>query len=175
MINKDIQLQKLLDRTTIQDVVNQYFRGLDRSDRSMVKACFTSDVVSNYDGRSSIRSSEVKTQYGIEALMSTLVTFKKHASCEWKITSHFMGNFQIEFTSDNSAITETYAIAHIVLGKELNEPVVMRGLRYLDRWRKFADEWRICERTHTLDWSYSVPSQFSISTNERVNNLRQTS
>ncbi|MSQ56938.1 MAG: nuclear transport factor 2 family protein [Limnohabitans sp.] len=165
------RLQQLLDRTTIQDVLNQYFRGLDRSDSSMVKACFTPDVISNYDGRSSLRSSQAKAQHGIDSLMNSLLTFKKHASGEWKITSHFMGNFQIEFTSDHTATTETYAIAHIVLPNEPNEPVVMRGFRYLDRWRKDADEWRICERTHTLDWSYSVPSQFAISTQERVNNL----
>jgi hypothetical protein len=170
-MDKTQRLQQLLDRTSIQDLLSQYFRGLDRSDPSMVKACFTTDVISNYDGRSTLRSSQAKTQHGIDALMNALLTFKKHVSGEWKITSHFMGNFQIEFTSDRTAITETYAIAHIVLPNQPNELVVMRGLRYLDRWRCDTDEWRICERTHTLDWSYSVPSQFSISTRERVNNL----
>jgi hypothetical protein len=171
MMGQKKHLQQLVDRTTIQDMLNQYFRGLDRSDPGMIKACFTTDVISNYDGRSLLRLSNAKEQHGIDALMSSLLTFKKHESGEWKITSHFMGNFHIEFTSDQTAITETYAIAHIVLPNEPNEPIMMRGLRYLDRWRKDAGEWRICERTHTLDWSYSVPSQFAISTRERVNNL----
>ena len=43
-----------------------------------------------------------------------------------------------------------------------------RSLRYLDRLRKTAAGWRICDRVQTLDWSGEMPATFAGAFSERI-------
>ena len=161
-------LAYLIAKDDIKEVLARYFQGLDRSDRAQVKDCFTDDVVSHYDGRSSMRSGDSSARVGIDALMNSLVTFDRHQSGEWKITTHFMGNFSLLSLEDNLAQTETNAIAYIVTDEHGTNTVTMRSLRYLDRLRKTPQGWKICARTHTLDWSAQTPTNFHLTMPQRV-------
>jgi hypothetical protein len=153
------------DRAAIQDVLTLYFQALDRGEPELMRRCFTEDVVAWYDGRSALRSGGQDSSKGIPALIDSLVTFKRKRSGEWKVTTHFMGNLNIAVTGD-SAETETYALAFIVLPGQPDQ-VAMRSLRYLDRLRRTADGWRICERQHTLDWSCQIPADFAVAMGQR--------
>lgn len=161
------EVQSLLDRMAIQDVLTRYFQGLDRNQPERVRNCFTEDVVAFYDGRSALRQGPPSVS-GIDALMDSIITFRKKAAGEWKVTTHFMGNLEIRFVDRDVAETETYAIAFIVLGGELPEKVAMRSLRYMDRLRRTAGGWRISHRLHTLDWSCQAPTDFSVAMAQRV-------
>jgi SnoaL-like protein len=155
-----MDVQSLLDRTAIHQVLERYFQGVDAGRLDQVRNCFTADVRADYDGRAPVR--------GIDALMDSFLFTKKKASGEWKVTTHFMGNVNINLLEGDVAETETNAIAFLVLAGEFADRVAMRSLRYLDRFVRRDGAWRISERQHTLDWSCELPATFAVSMAQRV-------
>ena len=153
-------IQGLLDRAAIHDVLARYYQGLDQGKQDQVRNCFTDDVRAKFD--------EKPATHGIDALMDSFWVFKNHQSGAWKITTHFMGNLNFNMLEGDVAETETNAIAFLVLPTDPKEQVTMRSLRYLDRLRRTKDGWRICERLHTLDWSCHVPTSYSLSIGQRM-------
>ena len=158
---KDIQT--LLDRAAIHDVLSRYYQGPDQGDQAKVRACFTDDVIAKFDEKPATR--------GIDALMDSFWAFRNQKSGSWKITTHFMGNLNFNMLEGDVAETETNAIAFLVLpggSPQAVEQVAMRSLRYMDRLRRTQDGWRICERQHTLDWSCHVPASTAMSFGQRI-------
>lgn len=156
-------VQYLLDRAAIHDVLARYYQGLDQGKQEQVRSCFTDDVCAKFDERPPTR--------GIAALMDSFSVFRNHQSGAWKITTHFMGNLNFTLLQGDVAETETNAIAFLVLpggSPEAQEQVTLRSLRYLDKLRRTEDGWRICERLHTLDWSCHVPTSFSVPLAQRL-------
>ena len=156
-------LQYLLDRAAIHDVLARYYQGLDQGNQEQVRRCFTEDVRAKFDDR--------PMAVGIDAVMDGFTVFRNHQSGAWKITTHFMGNLNFNTLEGDIAEIETNAIAFLVLpagSNLLTEQVTMRSLRYLDRLRRTNDGWRICERQHTLDWSCHVPTSHSLAIGQRL-------
>src|SRR6185436_19430037 len=100
------EMQYLIDRAAIQELLARYFQGLDRSDPGQVRGCFTDDVRCHYDQRTPTT--------GIEELMGSLQNFNKLRAGTMKITTHFMGNFSLLRLRGDVAETETNAIAFLV-------------------------------------------------------------
>jgi uncharacterized protein YejL (UPF0352 family) len=155
-----LDLQMLLDRAAIHDVLARYYQGLDQGDQEKVRKCFTEDIRAKFDDRPLV--------VGLDALMDNFHVFKNHKSGAWKITTHFMGNLNYNLIQGDVAETETNAIAFLVLPDTPKEQVTMRSLRYLDRLRRTPQGWRICERQHTLDWSCHVPTSYSLAIGQRL-------
>jgi len=150
----------LTSRAGIQDVIARYFRGIDSGSKPLVRSCFTDDVKVLYDGRAPAE--------GIEEVMNTFKTFQRIAKGEMQITMHFMGNFNLIRLDEQSADTETYAIAFMVPPKSISEQMAVRGLRYIDKLRPVNGEWRIAQRQHTLDWAFEASPTFASSLAQRV-------
>jgi hypothetical protein len=165
MSETSVDVRYLLDRAAIQELLARYFQGLDRSDPEQVRSCFTDDVHCHYDRRT-------PTQ-GIADLMGSLQNFNKLRAGTMKITTHFMGNFNLKRLDGDVAETETSAIAFLVEPDQGIDQVAMRSLRYLDRLRRQKDGWRISDRIHTLDWSCRVPANFALTLAQRVSVLPQ--
>ena len=163
MAQHPTEIQYLIDRAAIQQLLVRYFQGLDGSDPEQVRSCFTDDVRCHYDRRSPTR--------GIEELMGSLQNFNKLRAGTMKITTHFMGNFNLTLLQADAAETETNAIAFLVEPTNGVDVVAMRSLRYLDRMRRQKDGWRISDRIHTLDWSCQVPANFALTLAQRVSAL----
>ena len=157
------EIQYLLDRAAIHELQVRYFQGLDRCDPAQVRTCFTEDVQAHYDQRPPVK--------GIEAMMRGFRTFKRIPESTLKMTTHFMGNFNITLLQGDVAETETNAIAFLVDTEAGADVVSMRSLRYLDRMRRQQDGWRISDRIHTLDWSCQVPANFAIMLAQRISAL----
>ena len=157
------EIQYLLDRAAIQELLTRYFQGLDRSSPEQVRSCFTEDIRARYDQRT-------PTQ-GIEALIDSLQNFNKLRDGRMRITTHFMGNFSLSLLQGDVAETETNAIAFLVEPEQGVDRVAMRSLRYLDRMRRQKEGWRISDRIHTLDWSCQLPADFAATLAQRVSVL----
>ena len=157
------EMQYLIDRAAIQELLARYFQGLDRSDPGQVRGCFTDDVRCHYDRRTPTT--------GIEELMGSLQNFNKLRAGTMKITTHFMGNFSLLRLEGDAAETETHAIAFLVEPGQGEDRVAMRSLRYLDRMRRQANGWRISDRIHTLDWSCQAPANYAITIAQRISAL----
>lgn len=159
-MSQQAEIQRLVDRAAIQDLHVRYFQGIDAADPEQVRSCFTADVRADYDRRRFV--------HGIDELMAVFQAFAKRASGEWKSTTHFMGNLIFRSLADTSAETELYAFACLVTAGAGPDVVTIRSLRYLDRLRKTAAGWQICDRVQTLDWSGEMPATFAGAFAERV-------
>ena len=155
-----VDIQRLLDRAAIHDVLVRYFQGIDAAKPDQVRSCFTDDVRAAYDGRTFVQ--------GIDALMGSFLAFKNKASGQWKATTHFMGNLSFNLLRDDIAETEAYAFACLVTPSTPTDKVALRSLRYLDRLRRTNDGWRISDRIHTLDWSCEAPASFAAAMSARI-------
>jgi hypothetical protein len=160
MSEHSAEIQYLLDRAAIRDLLLRYFQGLDRCDPAQVRTCFTDDVQAHYDHRPPAR--------GIEEMMRGFRTFKRIPESKLKMTTHFMGNLNITLLQGDVAETETNAIAFLVETDAGADIVSMRSLRYLDRMRRQENGWRISDRIHTLDWSCQVPANFALTLADRI-------
>ena len=163
MAQRSNEIQYLIDRAAIQDLLMRYFQGLDRCSPEQVRSCFTDDIQSHYDHRPPTR--------GIEELMAGFRTFKRMEEGKMKVTTHFMGNLNITLLEGDAAETETNALAFLVEPVAGAGLVSMRSLRYIDRMRRQENAWRISDRIHTLDWSCQVPANFAITLAQRVSAL----
>ncbi|HTD89533.1 MAG TPA: nuclear transport factor 2 family protein, partial [Burkholderiales bacterium] len=119
MAQQRIDMQYLLDRTAIQEVLTRYYQGLDRGLPDQVRSCFTDDIKAYYDGRDPVT--------GIDAMMNSLNTFTRLAAGELKATTHFMGNLNINRLEGDAAETETYAIAYLVRPAKPADQIIMRS------------------------------------------------
>ena len=57
------EIQTLLNRAAIHDVLARYYQGLDQGNQDQVRACFTDDVIAQFDEKPATR--------GIDALMDS--------------------------------------------------------------------------------------------------------
>ena len=140
----DPELQSLVDREEITDVVLRYCRGIDRLDKELVRSVFHDDAVErhpDYHG-------------GPDGFIDYVWPLLEEL---WR-TQHLVANIQIELAGD-TAYCETYCIAHH-LGP-INPPEGHRyppaflhsgGHRYIDVFERRQGEWRIADRTLVLSW-----------------------
>jgi hypothetical protein len=154
------QLQLLLDRSAIREVLVRYYHGADSGDEAVVRSCFTQDVRAHYDGRTPVA--------GLDALMAQIPLFRNLACGACTICTHFMGNLRFLQLGADAAETEAHVFAFLVVPEGGGNVVNMRSLRYLDRWRREAGDWKIAVRQHTLDWSCQVPASFTRSFAQRL-------
>jgi len=73
-------------------------------------------------------------------------------------TQHLLGNILIEMRDDTSADCESYFQAYHLIEDENSGSydLVVAG-RYVDRFEKRNDEWRIAQRSIVVDWFRQYP------------------
>jgi hypothetical protein len=131
-------IEYLLARQQIADVIFRYARGVDRMDYALVRACYHPDA---YDDHGAFGGS-------VDQFIESLETFLPR----WAATQHFMGNMLIEVDGD-IARAETYAVAyHRLEDAEGNGKDDVFGIRYVDRFEKRQDEWKIAHRVVANEW-----------------------
>jgi ketosteroid isomerase-like protein len=130
------QVEALLDRAAIEDVLRRYARGIDRMDVEMAKSVYWED--STDDHQAYIGSGKGLVDWANELHSGTLATWQ-----------HYMTQTYIDLEGD-VAHTETY---YVVVGrkKDSNE-VHMSGGRNIDRMEKRDGRWAIAARINTTEW-----------------------
>lgn len=135
----DQQLQELLSKQSIRDVLANYCRGLDRMDKPLSYSVFHPNAPVNY----------------FDIFQGT-----GHQFIDWVWTSHEAmqcHSHQINNTlidvQGNTASSEAYVTVTLQLKPELTDKpteILARG-RYLDRWLRVDGIWAISERLHIVD------------------------
>jgi hypothetical protein len=144
-----MNVEELIARAEIHDVLLRYCRGLDRVDMKLVRGAFHDDAwidfpaslhVGNLDGF-------------VEFLSAEMPRFVR--------TMHFLGNSLIEFDGPNVAHVETYLNAdhqgsdkHHWKGEN-----VKLWARYLDRFEQRNGVWLIARRRLLVDWMFKYPAE----------------
>ena len=127
----------------IRDVLARYWRGVDRCDAELVGSTYHPEA---YDDHGYYKGA-------VEGFIETLPavvwpTFHR--------TQHFSGHIAVELESPRLARAESYAEAHHILqGDDGNTKDLVYGLRYIDRFERRDDHWKIAHRVCTWDWQRS--------------------
>ena len=128
------QIQQLVERQAIVDVIHSYCRNVDVVNAAEVAECFTDDCTVDYGpGMGTITRGKGNVR---ERLGAGLHRFAA--------TSHHVSNIEVSFESETSARTITYLYAwHRFPG---DQPDAHLWAQYHDRFVKVNGRWLIAER-----------------------------
>lgn len=159
----DAELQELIDRKRIYDVLTRYCRALDRCDVDLMRSVYWDDA---------------RDDHGVfNGGAQEFAEFIIREIQEWfEVTMHAIMNVHMELQGD-VACTESYLFAyHRIRGdKQKVEEifgstylsqfdwskvegvphVFFYGGRYVDRLEKRGREWKIAHRQVVMDWNHN--------------------
>ncbi|MBW2267781.1 MAG: nuclear transport factor 2 family protein [Deltaproteobacteria bacterium] len=135
---RDVALCKLLDDREIRDVVLRYCRGIDRMDRELVRSCYHADATDEHGSFSG----------NVDEFLAWVWPLLER----YTQTMHFVGNLLVEVSEDVAA-AETYGMAFHRSEDERPQLNLITGFRYLDRFERREDMWRIASRVAVTEWS----------------------
>ena len=144
-MNRDPEIQALLDKQAITEVIARYSRTLDWLDDEGQAACYWPDAAIDYGFFTGTAAEFVPVVMQIE----------RSSQRRW----HFLGGVQIALRSANTASAESYGLATGVREVEGVWTGTIYGGRYLDEFERRRDEWRIAKRQYVMDWSMPMGLQ----------------
>lgn len=130
--SKDPEVQYLIDRLQISDVIVAYTFGIDRRDYDLVRGCFAPNIRYK-DGDKEVN--------GLDAFMAYI---KPHME-QVKSTNHFVGNQRINLRGDRAEVETYYFLTHRD-GFGDSSPWSRGARKFKDRLVKQGDRWLIEER-----------------------------
>ncbi|WP_158812576.1 nuclear transport factor 2 family protein [Methylocapsa sp. S129] len=134
----DPAVQALLDKDAIRECLFRYCRGIDRQDEEALRASYWPDATDRHGPYSG--SAEGFIAWALAALKKS------------ERSVHMIGNIAIALSGSVAAV-ESYFSA-LQRGPDAsgrNIEVFLAG-RYVDRFEKRGDEWRVAARTVVYDW-----------------------
>lgn len=124
------QLQRLCDTEAIRAVAHRYCRGVDRLDPDEMRSAYWPDAIDEHG---------VFVGNAWEFVDHCMVSHRK-----WRGTMHCIFNHHITFDDVDHARGEIYNVTYL-FGLGSDEVSTWYG-RYLDRYERRGDEWRIIHR-----------------------------
>jgi hypothetical protein len=142
-MSRDKQLDVVLAKDEILQVIHDLARGTDRLDRDLMASCYWPD---GFDDHNSFRGNG-----------NDFADWVLSALSHFQSTHHFLGQSRIE-VEGKVAYVETYCNAHHVAHPDENGRVVdmAMGLRYVDRFERRKGVWKIAKRVCAFDWTYYI-------------------
>ncbi len=159
----ELELQELIDRKRIYDVLTRYCRALDRCDVALMRSVYWDDA----------RDDHGVFNGGAQEFAEFII---REIQNWFDVTMHAIMNVHMEFSGD-VAFTESYLFAyHRVRGdrRKLADifgstylkgfdwskvdgipHVFFYGGRYVDRLEKRGREWKIAHRQVVMDWNHN--------------------
>jgi hypothetical protein len=130
-------LQTLIDRAEIRDVVVRLARGEDRRDGELIRTCYWPDAMNDFGSFVG----------GFDQYIAWVVP----GDPNFPVTQHALGQTYIELAGE-TAVSETHVASYHRVKGETQDRDTMIGGRYVDRMEKRDGEWRIAHRTLIYDW-----------------------
>jgi SnoaL-like domain len=137
---------RLADESAIREILALHCRGVDRADEAALKACYWSDATASY-------GPEPTPALKFAAnLVKAITVFAQ--------THHQIGNVLIAYEDADPpvrATVETYVTAYHYRegGGEGDSELVYIG-RYVDRFEKRGNAWKIAHRAPVMGWSQNL-------------------
>lgn len=139
------ELQELVDRQQIHDVILRYCRGIDRMDRGLVQSCYHPDATDEHGSFSGGVGEFLDWCWGLLG--------------RYDMTMHYIANCLIE-VDGNRALVESYGTAVHQGDPSRPERNLRTGFRYIDTFECRDGEWRIWRRVATTEWvTHDDPEQ----------------
>jgi ketosteroid isomerase-like protein len=139
MAKSDTALQEMIDEFALRKLVHAYCRAVDRGDIDLLRDLYHHDAVDAHGGFSEGTADE---------FLGQLAAGRPYIrSMQHNITTV---NFAI---GADAAEGEIYTIAVHTFAAGGRDVDLIVGGRYLDRYEKRGDIWKIAERTIVTDWA----------------------
>jgi hypothetical protein len=153
------EIQELLDKQAITEVIYNYGRSMDRLDAGLGRTVFWPEATADYH-----EQMYQGTGYGfIDMALAGHLNYTAH--------SHQFSNILIRVDGD-TATSETYGDVTLRRIDEHGQCIDSRNLgRYVDRWEKRGGEWRIIDRKYLHDFDEEGPSAGDFITTGRRDRL----
>lgn len=140
---RDPEVQALLDKQAITEVLNLYLRGADRADIDLIAAAYHPGAIEDHGG----------VYYGpAEAYVATMAEQLPHA----KIMNHLCTNVLIDLDGDTAKV-ESYILAYARMKKDGEKFDSMTLARAIDRFERRSGAWRIAHRRLIWEWNHDMP------------------
>ena len=136
-------IQALLDKQAITEVINLYLRAADRADLELLASCYHSDAWEDHGGLYDGPASDYVVQMG-----KVLPTAK--------VMNHLATNILIELDGD-TADAEHYILAYGRMKKDGEKFDSLTLARALDRFERRDGVWRIAKRRLVWEWNNDLP------------------
>lgn len=132
---------ELADREAIRECLYRYARGVDRLDADMVRSAYWPDAVD--------------THLDFKGNVEEFIAWSFPIMGTMDQTQHFVANVLITIRGDQADV-ESYFYGYHRINWEGKKDVLGSG-RYIDRFEKRNDEWRVIERLVLTDWFRQYP------------------
>jgi len=133
------KLQLLWDKQEIHDVLIRYCRGIDRRDEELLRSVYHDDAV-DLHGAFNGPASEFVTYF-----------LEGSAGARFLGNTHSLSNILIEVQGD-IAYSESYVTSWHPIKRDGADFNWLLAGRYVDRFERRDDVWKIARRQLVLDW-----------------------
>jgi hypothetical protein len=137
----DPRVQEMLDHHDIRRALAEYCHGCDRMDRIRMASVYLED---SWDDHGIYKCSGAELA---ERVTSSL-------KVNWEMCMHQLGQSIINVNGDEAGV-ETYFLAFLRRRTEAGPEIVSQGGRYVDRFRRTADGWKVEKRICMTEWMLS--------------------
>lgn len=137
------EIQALLDKAAITDVINNYLRAADRADIDLLKACYHDDAWEDHGGV-------------YDGPASDYVAIMAKVLPKGGIMNHLATNIIIELDGD-TAKGEHYILAYARMKKDGEKFDTLTLARAIDRFERRDGVWRIAKRRLVWEWNHEMP------------------
>jgi hypothetical protein len=135
-MNSSVQLQALLDREAIRDCLYRYCRGIDRVDEEALRSAYWGDATDCHGAWNGSASGFID-----QALQRLRQGGRR---------VHQVTNVSIELHGDAAAVESSFFALQVAADAPARETFLCG--RYVDRFERRRDQWRIAARTVVYDW-----------------------
>ena len=138
------ELQQLLDRQRIQDVLTSYSRAVDRADLELLRTCYHDDATEDHGGVFSGSAADYLTMIGPMLPRAGIL-------------NHLVANVLVEFLTKDSARVEAYILTFARMKKDGEKFDTLTLARSVDRFEKRSGRWAIAARRLCWEWNQDLP------------------
>jgi hypothetical protein len=135
----DPRIERLLDEAALRRTAELYAQGADRRDKALWSSILTEDCVLEVPGI------DLKGRAQIVGALDIMAQL-------YAATQHRVHNQVVSIEGDR-AHGETYSVADHLTVAGGQTTMLTWAIRYQDRWRREAGQWRFAHRRLVLDWT----------------------
>lgn len=128
---------EMIDREAIRDCLYRYSRGVDRCDEQMLRSAYWEDA---FDDHCLFLGNREELIAWVMPLLRSM-----------EASQHTIGNILIRIHGDHADVESYYQGYHRMNDGTKSFDSIQAG-RYVDRFERRDDEWRIAKRKVVVDW-----------------------
>ncbi len=138
------ELQRLLDRQQIEDVLSRYSRAVDRADLELLRSCYHDDATEDHGGVFAGSANDY---------LAHIAPVLPRAG----VLNHLVTNVLVEFQSPSTARVEAYILTFARMKKDGDKFDTLTLARAVDRFEKRDGCWAISARRLCWEWNQEMP------------------